>query len=69
MSRSRKKNPISWMCSGEHMKEWKRQVNRKIRHLPLDATMQGYHKHKFADIWLSPSDGKIKRDDKKAYRK
>lgn len=56
MSRSKKKHPFGWLCCNS-MKEWKQQQNRKLRRIPIEEEMPPLHK--FSNMWLSPSDGKV----------
>lgn len=58
MSRSKKKHPYAWLC-GKSMKEWKQIQNRKLRRIPLEEDIP--HLHKFSNMWMSPSDGKVDR--------
>jgi len=64
MSRSRKKNPVSWLCStkSHEMKKWKSRNNSSLRRKDGEIATGSYYKKmngSRADIWNSPSDGKI----------
>ena len=59
MSRSKKKYPISFLCSvgrGE-MKKWKTAQNRSIRRSNQHIPSGGFYK-RMSEIWNSPGDGK-----------
>jgi hypothetical protein len=63
MSRSRKKNPISWVCSvqSHEMKRWKSRNDSSLRRKDGEIAAGSYYKKmngSKADIWNSPSDGK-----------
>lgn len=61
MSRSRKKMPIGPVagCSRGTMKKWKKQCNRSIRRIPIEADLgNGSFVHRLSEVWMSPSDGK-----------
>ena len=71
MSRSRKKVPVTWLCSNANgqMKLWKKQCNRQIRRANKELANGNSYK-KVHDIWTSPSDGKVWIDwHEKGYRK
>lgn len=73
MSRSRRKNLVFPICcTGDTQKPWKKHINRIFRRkakVRLDTSIgengevlkdyffRDRNKQKFADIWLSPSDG------------
>lgn len=73
MSRSRRKNLVFPICcNGGTQKPWKQQINRIFRRkskVQLETSLdengevlkdyfyRNRNKRKFADIWLSPSDG------------
>jgi hypothetical protein len=73
MSRSRRKNLVFPVCcNGDTQKPWKKHINRIFRRkakVRLDTSIdengevlkdyffRDRNKQKFADIWLSPSDG------------
>lgn len=69
MSRSRKKSCVVCVnhTSRGAMKKWKVMCNRKIRRSLLTEDSPVYKK--ISDIWNSPSDGKYRSNDPKAYRK
>lgn len=59
MSRSRKKNPIGWICCtrpGE-MKKWKSKQNRNLRRTIEELPSGAFYKRK-SEIWNSPGDAK-----------
>ncbi|MGC1878865.1 MAG: hypothetical protein WA678_05780 [Rhabdochlamydiaceae bacterium] len=63
MSRSKKKNPIGWLCSSKSqaMKQWKNRNDRSLRHKNEEIASGSHYKRMNgarADIWNSPSDGK-----------
>lgn len=68
MSRSRKKHPFGWVSGGSAgaMKLWKKLCNRSLRRNKNFAEgPPSYYKKANgarADIWLSPSDGKMQYD-------
>lgn len=76
MSRSRKKIPIGWLCSGDHgkMKKWKNQNDKSLRSIEGEIPSGSFYK-KMNDPWSSPSDGKSwynhypPEEKWKAYRK
>ena len=60
MSRSRKKNPISWLCGSKNhaMKQWKNRNDRSLRGKNEEISPGSYYKKMNgarADIWNSPS--------------
>lgn len=84
MSRSTRKNLVFPICcNGNTQKPWKQHINRTFRRkakVRLDSSIgengeilkdyffRDRNKQKFADIWLSPSDGKhtmklLKKDE------
>jgi hypothetical protein len=72
MSRSYKKNNKGWVCSCNNgaMKEWKSQMNRNLRKIPIDEEIgNGAIYKRRSEIWASPSDGKCWFDEPKFKRK
>lgn len=73
MSRSRKKHPIDALAATgqKSQQKWKKQCRHKFRRLPIDEDLPNGSKYKImsGNIWNSPSDGKVWREDEKAYRK
>lgn len=71
MSRSRRKNPITTVacCRTSEMKEWKKACNRAMRrNINIDDDIGNNSAYKkIYDIWNSPSDGKMRHDNKKKW--
>ena len=77
MSRSKKKTPVMGIAATSE-KEWKRTVNRKLRHasdhvvrqMPTvdpDAAVLPVV-NEVADLWDGPKDGKMRFDPKRSPR-
>lgn len=70
MSRSYRKNLVFPVCCCNTQKKWKTQYNRTFRtnskkqlynyltNISEDYKYESVHKRSYADIWLSPSDGR-----------
>lgn len=77
MSRSRKKNPITWWC-GRSNKHGKRQCNKRFRRIVRQRLFSDYylphHVREVMDEWTMPADGKHRLTPelhyyKKSFRK
>lgn len=56
MSRSRRKTPIFPVCRPTGVKQWKKEYNRLMRRVPVDAEPPKKNEH--GDEWMGPRDGK-----------
>lgn len=74
MPRSYRKNFVFPVCCCQSQKKWKQEYSRIYRSKTksqlqkavlndnIDYNLGTVYKHHFADIWLSPSDGKMRFD-------
>lgn len=73
MSRSRKKYPIGtpFNVRSKEQKNWKQECHRTLRRLPIDMDIPNGSKYKkySGEIWNSPFECKLWRDNEKGYRK